>query len=107
MLTVVLYVEGGVVHDVEVPEGARVVVIDTDIEGVELDNPHLARVHGRGGEEPYEAHVAVWLPPSLEAMGAAVEAWEAPGHELADAVNDLDAIVYEAETVEGVIFVNR
>ena len=51
MKTVTITVEGGVVQNVEVPEGVTVVVRDYDVEGIETD----VFQQDRGGDNYIEA----------------------------------------------------
>ena len=49
MLEVIVYVEGGVIHNVEVPPGVRVIIRDADVEGYE------GELQGEEGEEYVES----------------------------------------------------
>ena len=60
---VTVYVEGGVVHDVIVPEGMVVVVRDYDIEGVDPERLHM----GVTGKQFVESK---WFPGSEMTEGS-------------------------------------
>jgi len=53
MLTVEITVEGGVIQDVQCPEGVRVVVKDYDVEGTPEDELHE-------DEDGYQFMESIW-----------------------------------------------
>lgn len=56
MTKILIHVEGGVIQNIQTDGAAEVYIIDKDIEGVELDHPHLTWFDGE------ECLLSEWTP---------------------------------------------